>query len=337
MMVSVRLTLAACLLIPAVAGCGGQPAPFPQDEEQPPPECAPAPATWQTMRSLRGEAQHAVRRMSEWLIPYRSVSATVLPRLVASNRSAFDEASHAELVDYGRRRAIDLEPPLVREQDGRWALALHPRNGSKLLMTFHEPGRDEPIEENPFVLESYLGGLRGQASLTVDQMKANHYIRNEIAFEWDSPTGLTHLLNGGQEVPSPFQVEVSFVDVINEVYWGGATDNPPTFGPLDSLRNLEIEASAHVTEDGSPVEYEAEIPRTTLEQAAHHGVPFRIRSISAELGDVRLALEAQELAYGPRLKGVLEYRLKGRGGELFVIDRYKDGTLDGSRWKCSSE
>ncbi|HMJ16289.1 MAG TPA: hypothetical protein VK524_32975 [Polyangiaceae bacterium] len=345
-----RIFAAVILGTAVCGGCGSGPGrddyPDPIDYGQPetiyafpPAECMPSPEIWRSMQGLHDDTEASVHELIKCGGLQTSVSRTFLIVVLASNRDLFDADAYAELVRFARGFGIDLQIPFERAPGGRWTMALNGQDDSSFSLWFRDPSSGAIIEEDPFLIDTYVSGVSADPEMTIDEMEAQLSQRNTIWFSWQEPGPLVHVLADGRPVPNPFAIEVSFADLGEWAFGFDFTAGDPNFGPLDSILDLDIESEVVLKDQRgiTTIEYEVVGLASTLREVSESGVAFGVKHIAAQRGAFQLTGSASDLRYDASLGGLageFQYRITGPGGDLLVTDTYGTGNGLEVRWSC---
>jgi hypothetical protein len=227
----------------------------------------------------------------------------------------------------------------TRAADGSYEMFVGGDPRSRFALRFFEAGRDETIAGDVFRLDSYLAGVRVDASMTFDEMQEDWDRPCRLSFSFEGPGPLAHLLNDGAPLRESFVVDLSLDDVL-DLMAGGPLE--ADLGPFDSLiRSLEIESELDFVDDrgGAVVEYSARGTRSSLRSTNDEGllsfdVPD-LRSTSESLSMRASASRIRYLSFGT-LAGVMDFTVDGPDGmHLGVRSDFGDGmAYPDTLWYC---
>lgn len=302
-------------------------------------ECRPSDSVFQEMQRLHDDNESKVHELIKCGGVQTAMSRNFIVVLVASNRSLFDEQAYLDLVTFARGFGVDLQVPFHREPGGVWSLPINAVTDSNFTVTFHDTRTNAIILDDPFVIDSYLTGVTATSSLTIDQMKADLQARSTIRFSYTGLGPHSHELNGGQPIPNPFTIRISFADLAKFIWGWDLSNGEPDLGPLESVLNLNVDSYVTLRDaiGETSVEYDvAGIPGTLRETAAN-GVSFDVRSIRASRRSYFMDGQATDLRFAAgagSLVGSFEYRVQGPGGDLLVTDTYDPAAGMTVTWSC---
>ena len=310
----------------------------------PPPslaECAPDGATWDEVRNLYENTEWSIHELITCGRVQVRLTQSLLAIVLASNEEIFRGDTFERVSEYANTFGVDLEAPFDRDEDGRWSMPMPAAApGSVFWVQFFEPGKTDPILADPFDLDSYLTGVHVETTRTLDEMLSDLWERNVFSFYWETEGPLASLLNGGEPVSNPFEVEVSIADIASLVY-PSLVDADADFGPLASLVDAEMISCVELSDDrgGSHVEYRADGRRGSIGEIAGAGsVSFDIDEIRATDGAYELVGDAKDLRFlgVKNLAGEIFYRLRGPNLDLEVVSDFGDGNeWPVTTWICA--
>jgi hypothetical protein len=305
----------------------------------PPDECMPSASAFAAMQTLHDDNESKVHELIKCGGMQTSMSRNFLVVIVASNRDLFDEQAYAELVDFAHDYGVDLEVPFNHEADGSWTVPINAVTNSVFTVRIYDSGGLSMIQQDPFLMESYLTGVTATSSLTIDEMKADLFARNTITFSWADLAPLAHELNGGQPIPNPFTISVSFADLAEYLWGTDLAKGDPDLGPLDSVLDMKVDSEVVLSDSigSTHVEYDVAGLRGTLREVSANGVAFDVKHILATNGEYSQEGSATDLRYaaGPgTLVGRFDYRIHGPEGDLAVSDTYDPTTGMRVEWSC---
>jgi hypothetical protein len=305
--------------------------------EPPPDTCRPSEAAWDEMRRIHDDTELSVHELIKCGGLQTSLSRTFVVVVIASNRQLFDEDAYARLVDIAGNYGIDLTVPFSPEDGGRWSTPIRGLGDSSFTLTFRDPTTGAVIEENPFIIDTYLTGVVGEAEHTIERMEANVSLKNRITFTWEARGPLAHLMSRRAPVPNPFDIHVSLSDVYAWTSGFSFTPATPDFGPIEGVLDLEVESEIAFTDQigRTDIEYTVFGERSSLREIMARGVGFQVEAIESRRNDVSIRGSATRLRYdGGTLRGRFDYHVSSPTGALMVSDTYGDRGLE-VRWSCA--
>lgn len=170
------------------------------------------------------------------------------------------------------------------------------------------------VTPDPFVLASYLQGVKLSYDLTFAQMKAQPSKANTYTFTYDAlgPLGAT-LIGPRGKLPNPIVLKLSLLDLVDA---SDAVGTPVLFGPFSRLLDLDMSGRVRFdasTANGSKVRYDAGTPRAPLRTAAQTSlVNFHLLGVQVTQGSAVLDLGAGPLGFSGTWNGALQGDVKGR-------------------------
>ena len=277
-----------------------------------------------------------------------SVASNFLAGLVASNEGLFRHQDDYDALERAANSVrIQLRVPFRHGTNGGWSVPMDTTSPDSVFeFEVYEPAPlslgegGDTITVDPFVIESYLRGVRVESSLDMDEMLARVSTRTTLTFHWEEEGHLAHLLNRGRPIPNPFDIEFSLIDLVG-LSWGFTDVEELSMGPLASLMEVQMESSG-VFEDEREnvvVSYAFAAPRMSLNETSRsRTVDFDLSELHATDGTFTLRGLSDTIEYvdsGNRLSGQVVFAVEGTERAVQVTADFGDGSAYSSaHWEC---
>lgn len=312
---------------------------------QPPAGCAPADGeVWADAVALHTVARVAQRDMAAYAYAAAELGRGLIAGLLLEHVSLQhpDDDAFASLVDFGRFAGMTARFDFAASPGGAWRLQRNLSAAAVPAMTvlFHGGATGQPIQADPFTLDSYLRGVQVTASKPLDDMLQNWNLRSTFTFRWTSKGPLAGLLADGQPLPTTFSVTLSLSDLVADSTYGAAADQ--RLGPFASLTRVELSARAAMDEmrNGVHVAYDLEMAHATVGALAS-GQPLSLglSGATAEYRGLTMTTTSEDLTYLGQfaLAGSLQHAVRGEGFEVQAVSTYGVGAMEATDyWACDS-
>ncbi len=312
---------------------------------QPPAGCAPADGeVWADAVALHTVARVAQRDMAAYAHAATELGRGLIAGLILEHVSLLhaDDDAFASLVDFGRFAGMTARFDFTAGSGGAWRLRRNLSAAAVPAMTvlFRSGPAGQPLQADPFTLDSYLRGVQVTASKPLDDMLQNWSLRSTFTFRWKSEGPLAGLLGDGQPLPSTFSVTLSLSDLVADTTYGTAADQ--RLGPFASLTRVELSARAAMDEirNGVHVAYDLEMAHATVGAlASGQPVSLDLSGATAEYRGLTMTTTSEDLTYLGQfaLAGSLEHAVRGEAFEVQAVSTYGVGAMEArDYWSCDS-
>jgi hypothetical protein len=256
--------------------------------------------------------------------------------IFSSNESLVSASARQDIRDVVEAVGLTVDNPFTLQADGSWQMEAGGTAGSTFSLRFYDPESGEPIAVDPFKLDSYLTGVTATSSQTWEQMKANPTSKTTFTYVWTDRGPLAHLLAGGGDIPNPFTLKMSLLEL------GGAALglSDPDYGPFASVENALVESTIHMVDDrgGVDITYDVTGVKDTVKNLVESSsFGFDIQSLVSTDGTFHLSGDTKGLAFLGRgsLAGEINYTVSGGGLSLLVTSDFGAGEAYATpRWEC---
>ncbi len=255
--------------------------------------------------------------------------------IIASNEEQFDEQTYADLQEAASFIGLDLELGFEHDGEGTWSMAVDAGDDSTFDLRFYDPASGDVLRDSVFELDNYLVGVDADNELSLQEMIADPFRKNTFTYSFEEPGPLGHLMNGGEEIPNPFEVRLSLFDAAFGT--GGEGD----FGPFDSVLDVEMDSLVSVSDPRGEVTvtYDVRANRDSARSVATASLlDFEVESIAAGDGEYLIETDAAEISFVGRgsLAGTIDYRLSGPDVDVRVTSDFGQGaSYPTPVWGCA--
>ena len=335
-----RLVGAACMIAACLGVYACDPSyrlgPFPHDDPDedwastpaptyhahpgPPASCPIGSAEWGWFHDAAGTADASIHELIACGGAQVALARTLFLAVFAGNEAIFqyDPATLQEVAAQLGGFASAGQLPFDELGSGLWRMknTAGTSAGVAFDVRLHDVA-GEPVLANPFLLESYLQGVKVSYSMTFVQMKAAPQTPNTFVISWEKLGKLGVILGGARgEVPNPIVLKISAMEFLAAADGSGSA---ALFGPFANLLDLGLSSRVELVQNRleGQVRYDMQAPRQALRVAALSSVvDFQV---------VGLAVTGQGRALRSDGAGKLSYGAYGLVGSLTLTGQRQDG------------